>query len=163
MNNTILIGLIGLFFGSLGTFVVLTRFFRRYLQISSLQRQEYEQRLEETLLEIKNQKHEIEAQKASIQEQRKAIQELIYQFHHSGANPLAKRFRGAGDLGMRPIESLRQCLVLLRRPNHERWADIAETHVNEIETWWKKGIELCFSMELEVKKVVKKFDRFNNL
>lgn len=153
MNNVILLCLISLFFGCAGTFVVLTRFFRRYLQLSSSQRQEYELQLENTLKQLKDQKME-------IADQKKAIQELIYQYHHSGVNPLAKRFRGAADVGTRPITELRQCITLLGQENHYKWAPIAMKQVDEIEMWWNKGIEICLNMEDEVRKTA---DKFNHL
>lgn len=153
MNNVVILCLISLFFGSAGTFVVLTRFFRRYLQLSSSQRVEYESQLEDTLKQLKDQKLE-------IAEQKKAIQELIYQYHHLGVNPIAKRFRGAADLGMRPIKELRECITLLGKENHHRWAPIAMGHVDKIEEWWTSGIQICLSMETEVKKTS---DKFNHL
>lgn len=95
-----------------------------------------------------------------IKEQRKAVQELIYHFHHSGLNPKCKRLRGISDLGLRPIASLRQNLILLGRPNHEGYAKIADKLLDEIEQWWKQSINVCLDIE---KEIIDSANKFNHL
>ena len=97
-------------------------------------------------------------QEEQLNEKQKSIDLLIYDFNHRGLNPLTKRFRGLADIGMRPIEELKRNIAQLKKPNHHRYADLADGQINEIETWWKLGIELCLSIEKDIKNQISKHD-----
>lgn len=151
MNNLQVGYIIVSFFSCLATFLVLTKFYQRYLILSSNKLREYDAQLAQKLDEIRSGKME-------IKEQKEAIRSLFYQLQHSGPRPMAASGLGAAGLYWNKRGEQRDIHVLLGRPNHHLMADQAMALGTELDDYVRimhKKLQEIHTFTLEP---VKKFE-----
>lgn len=151
MNNLQVGYIIVSFFSCLTTFLVLTRFFQRYMILSSKRLRDYDAQLAEKVNEVRQGKLE-------IKEQKEAIRSLFYQLQHSGPRPMAASGMGAAGLYWKKRGEQRDVHVLLSEPNHHLMANQAMALGTELDDYVRIMHQKLMEIHTFTLEPVKKFE-----
>ncbi|HEY8935104.1 MAG TPA: hypothetical protein VIM65_07780 [Cyclobacteriaceae bacterium] len=105
--------------GGLAVYAISMTMFRTYLKRISLRFQAYE--------------HRIEKKRQEIERKTKALQLIIDRVNHDGLKPRVARLMGLIPLVLHATQEARINILLAKKPNHHRYAELAEMYLNDLD------------------------------
>jgi hypothetical protein len=135
-------------FGGLAMFAISMLMFRTYMRMISTRFHAYESRLAK-----KDQ---------SIKEKTRALQQIMHRVHHEGLRPKSATFMGLSSLLSPIMKELRLNIDQCKKPDHHRWASLAESQVNELDEVTTRMEIIAKDLHTYVGDSVKEFEHLQD-